>query len=280
MRNYKTLIAIFTLFIMIILGCYMEAPNPRTTSAKDTDKEIWYADATVDSLELNEVPLPNTIYEDTLISIDTITLDTIDTDISSVISETEIVSINTYSLTPEIISVHNEVILTDVELKALKEEKKAKEEAKKKKEEQEKRSKKIFESESLSAELQWYAYDVCKKNGVPFEIFMSLMRKESGYKANAIGSGRDYGLCQIRDNNHARLTKALGITNFLNPYENIKGGVYILKEALAYYPNNIHCGLMSYNGGPGYAKKLISRGIYSSKYSREIVAYATKLGYK
>jgi len=142
------------------------------------------------------------------------------------------------------------------------------------------RNNKIFKDEKLSAELQWYAKDLCDEYNVPLEIFIALMYHESKYDDNAIGGGHDYGMCQIRDVNHKRLRKAIGVSDFLNAKQNMKAGVYMLSEAMKNYPNDtIHLALMTYNGGAGYADKLVHRGIYSSRYSRAIVAHAIELGY-
>ena len=142
------------------------------------------------------------------------------------------------------------------------------------------RSVKIFESEALSAELQWYAKDLCDENGIDIKLFMALMWKESRYDPKVIGGGRDYGLCQIRDSNHAYLEDKLNITDFLDPKQNMRAGVYMLVDAMTYYPDDsIHLALMVYNGGPEYARRLVSNGKYSSEYSREIVDYAKLLEY-
>lgn len=142
-------------------------------------------------------------------------------------------------------------------------------------------SKKIFESEELSAELQWYAKDLCDENDIPLEIFMALMYRESCYTPSLISSdGHDYGLCQIRDINHEWISEEIGVTNFLDAKQNMQASMFMLKVAMSYYDDTWHEILMTYNGGPGYAKRLFSQGIYSSHYSRAIMEKARELGYE
>ena len=143
------------------------------------------------------------------------------------------------------------------------------------------KSKKIFESEGLSAELQWYASELCEKNNVPLEIFMALMYRESTYRPNLISSdGHDYGLCQIRDENHDWISNEIGVTNFLDAKQNMRASMFMLKDAKSYHDDTWHEILMVYNGGPSYANRCFKEGKYSSEYSRAIMEKARELGYK
>lgn len=143
------------------------------------------------------------------------------------------------------------------------------------------KSKKIFKSEKLSAELQWYAKKLCEKNDIPLEIFMALMYRESTYRPSLVSyDGHDYGLCQIRDENHDWIEDEIGVTNFLDAKQNMKASIFMIKDAMDYYDGTWHQILMVYNGGPAYAKRCFEKGIYSSEYSRAILAKARELGYK
>ena len=141
---------------------------------------------------------------------------------------------------------------------------------------------KIIESEELSAELQHFAYNLCKENDFPFEIFMAIMQKESTYNPDAISAdGKDQGICQIRSTNYEWITNETGITDFMDPKENMEASMFMLKNIEeTYEPESIHQLLMMYNMGPTGAKNLFAQGIYSSKYSRYIVDYARNLGYE
>ena len=130
----------------------------------------------------------------------------------------------------------------------------------------------------LSKEEQQYAYYLSKQYGFEYELFLTMMFKESGFRASAIGGGNSYGLCQIHTSNFTNLRKRLGITNFLDPYDNMKAGAYMLdlyldsarkisnkNEFVEVYALN------SYNMGEGgYFNKCYSKGIFHRGYSTSI----------
>lgn len=134
----------------------------------------------------------------------------------------------------------------------------------------------IFQSEPqliyydipLSEELQEVTIDLCSKYDVDPIIAFALMQKESTYQVNVISKTNDYGIMQINKINHEWLSEELGITDFLDPNQNIEAGLYMLGDYLEKY--DLHQALMSYNMGEKGARKAISRGNCSSKYSRDI----------
>ena len=83
---------------------------------------------------------------------------------------------------------------------------------------------KVYNSIKLSADKQQYAYYLSKKYGFDYELFLAMMFKESSYKSSAIGGGNSYGLCQIHVSNFTMLKNKLGVTNFLDPYDNMEAG--------------------------------------------------------
>ena len=76
---------------------------------------------------------------------------------------------------------------------------------------------------------------------------------------------------QINKVNHAKLTKELGITDFLDAKQGIKAGTYMLANLLNTY-GTTHKALMAYSGGDGGAQSYWARNIYTSRYSREVSA--------
>ena len=126
----------------------------------------------------------------------------------------------------------------------------------------------------LDKDIQKYLYDKCKEYNVPYDLALGVIKVESNFNPSIIhknsNGSRDYGLFQINTINHKWLSEELGITDFLNPYQNIDAGVYMLSQLLKKY-NNEHIVLMSYNMGERAAKKLVNRGIESSRYSRKVI---------
>jgi soluble lytic murein transglycosylase-like protein len=81
---------------------------------------------------------------------------------------------------------------------------------------------------------------------------------------------------QINKINHEWLTEELGITDFLDPEQNIKGGVYILAYLTEKY-DDTHRILMAYNMGERGAREYVAKGHTSSAYSRYIMQLRDKL---
>lgn len=139
---------------------------------------------------------------------------------------------------------------------------------------------------SLSKELQVYAYNMAKKYGVPYELFLSMMYVESGFQAHKISSTNDYGMCQINKSNHSYLTRQLGVTNFLDPYQNIQAGAFFLaryfkswgKSASDTATLELHA-LNSYNRGDGSYKKYLKQGNTATSwyYGNKVVAARDRL---
>ena len=112
--------------------------------------------------------------------------------------------------------------------------------------------------------------EICDKYNVPFTLVMALIETESNFQPNLISRTNDYGLMQINICNHKRLSAGLGITDFLNPSQNVEAGCYMLSELLYKY-KDLNVVLMAYNMGEGNAKKLWKQGVWSSKYSQKIM---------
>ena len=87
---------------------------------------------------------------------------------------------------------------------------------------------------------------------------------------DGISSTNDYGLMQINACNHEWLTEELGITDFIDPYENIKAGLFILRGLFEKYDSTSKV-LMAYNMGENGASKLWEQGIFESNYSKDVL---------
>ena len=126
---------------------------------------------------------------------------------------------------------------------------------------------------TLDYELQDYLYETCKKYGVEehYELLMAQMYNESRFNPNLISKTHDWGIMQINECNHEWLSKTLGITNFLNPYQSIECGVYMMSGYLKKYP--VETALVAYNAGESKVKN----GVTSTKYSKRVLGYVPML---
>ena len=123
----------------------------------------------------------------------------------------------------------------------------------------------------LSHDLQDYIRELCEENGLPMSLVIAMIEHESIFRADVVSKTNDYGLMQINKCNHAWLTEEYGITDFLDPYQNVLCGISMISQYFSRYSGNIHKALMAYNMGLGGASKQWKAGRYTSAYSRKIV---------
>ena len=124
----------------------------------------------------------------------------------------------------------------------------------------------------LSKELQDYIYNTCQAYGVPQKLVVAVIRVESNFRADAVSGTSDYGLMQINKINHEWLRNELGVTDFLDPQQNVLCGVYILSSHLKATEGDIPLALMRYNCGATGAKRLWEQGVYETAYSRKVMS--------
>lgn len=120
----------------------------------------------------------------------------------------------------------------------------------------------------LSHDLQDYIRELCDENGIPMSLVIAMIDVESSFNPDVVSSTDDYGLMQINKCNHGWLRKQ-GVTDVLDPYQNVYSGITILSQC---YNGNMSKALMSYNLGAGGASELWDEGVYSTYYSRLVLA--------
>lgn len=125
----------------------------------------------------------------------------------------------------------------------------------------------------MSDELQRYVREQAERQGVPFEIAIAVIERESSYQPDAVSDTGDFGLMQINVCNHRWLYEELGITDVMDPEQNIEAGLYILGQAFRKYDDPDKA-LMAYNMGDSGMKAAWSKGQHSSKYSRAVMETA------
>ena len=121
----------------------------------------------------------------------------------------------------------------------------------------------------LSEDLQDWVYQMCAEYGIPGyeKLIISKLYCESGFNPNVKHRNKngtvDYGIAQINSSNHSWLRKTLGITDFMDPYQSIRCGVYMMSENLKKNGFNESMALVAYNTG--------KYGISSTSYSRKVL---------
>ena len=123
---------------------------------------------------------------------------------------------------------------------------------------------------TFGEDLQEFTYYLSAAYDIDYTLVLAIISKESGFTPDGISSTNDYGLMQINACNHEWLTEELGITDFIDPYENIKAGLFILRGLFEKYDSTSKV-LMAYNMGESGASKLWEQGIFESNYSKDVL---------
>lgn len=125
----------------------------------------------------------------------------------------------------------------------------------------------------VDKDLQDYVWSLCCAYDIEehYELIYAMMFRESSFNSNLISATNDYGIMQINKSNHYYLSKLLGITDFLDPYQNTHAGIYMIASLLHKY-GNVNDALMAYNMGDAGAAKLWSRGVHTTPYVERVLA--------
>ena len=115
-------------------------------------------------------------------------------------------------------------------------------------------------------------HDGAEAAGIDPILIKAMIQKESQWNAGAMGDGgKSYGLMQIHKRFHTDRMARLGVTDLLDPVQNIKVGTDYLKELNAMSDGRgTNWLLMAYNMGPDQANRLWKKGTRSTAYTREI----------
>lgn len=128
----------------------------------------------------------------------------------------------------------------------------------------------------MDEDLQEFIFYLSQAYEMDFTFVMALIQQESNYNPDVISKTNDYGLMQINEINHLYLQEQLGITDFTEPYGNVRAGMFILRKLFEKYetPEKV---LMAYNMGETGASRLWEQGIFEINYSKSILQIQQEL---
>ena len=89
-----------------------------------------------------------------------------------------------------------------------------------------------------------------KKYGVPEKLLHSVIKAESGYRADAVSPKGAVGLMQLMP----ATARAYGV-DARDPAQNVEAGTRYLTELLLKYDGGLYHALAAYNAGPGAVEK-------------------------
>ena len=122
----------------------------------------------------------------------------------------------------------------------------------------------------MNEDLQEFIFYLSAGYNIDFTLVMAMIQQESGFQADVISGSNDYGLMQINKINHPYITETLGITDFLEPYNNVRSGMFILRKLFEKYETPEKA-LMAYNMGETGASRLWEQGIFETNYSKSVL---------
>ena len=124
----------------------------------------------------------------------------------------------------------------------------------------------------LDIETQKEIIKICEEYDIRYELILGIIKVEcTSFNPEAIGDGgNSFGLMQIQPKWWSSLMEREGVTNLLDPLENIRCGCAILKHLKNTYGTEYRA-LQAYNTGNPDSNVNYADRVYSSVYSLRVL---------
>lgn len=120
----------------------------------------------------------------------------------------------------------------------------------------------------LSAGLQEHIYQLCNAYNVDMPLVLAIIGQESNYRPDAAGdNGNSLGLMQIQPRWHQTRMDDLGVTDLLDPYQNVTVGIDLLADLIE--KGGTRWAIIAYNAGAETADYHTAIGTIT-KYAAEV----------
>jgi soluble lytic murein transglycosylase-like protein len=93
--------------------------------------------------------------------------------------------------------------------------------------------------------------EAARRHGVDPALVAGVIEAESGFNARAVSPAGAQGLMQLMPGT----ARGLGVTDALDPTQNVMGGAKLLRQLLDRYKGDTRLALAAYNAGPGAVDK-------------------------
>lgn len=125
------------------------------------------------------------------------------------------------------------------------------------------------------ADWQTLARRAARQEGIPANLFIGLVRQESGGQRDVISRAGAIGRTQLMPGT----ARGLGVDP-RNPWQNLLGGAKYLRQQLDAFGGNVDKALAAYNAGPGAVQKYGGVPPYAEtrNYVRSVKALAGRIG--